>query len=123
MARSCCRRCSRPTWATRARSGRGLRSLVAVADTTHGRDVFGVLRVVLDQRAQSLDVHVERLGVADVVTAPDAIDEYFTGQDPSGVLEQEPQERELLLAQFDLFAVDVAAPRVDVHADRSLLDL
>src|SRR5580658_5322694 len=102
MARWYCPRSSRPTWANSERSGRGLRSLVAIPDAAHRRDVFGVLGVVLDERAQSLDVHVERLGVADVVTAPDAVDQDLARQDASRILEEQSKQRELLLAQFDL---------------------
>src|ERR1019366_3102942 len=114
---------SLPTWAAKRRFDLGLRNFEAIAHATHGRDVGGVLRLVLDQRAQALDVHVERLGVADVVAAPHAIDENFAGEDASGILEQEAKEGELLLAQFDLIAVHETASRVDVHANVAEGDL
>src|ERR1035441_7303746 len=114
---------SLPTWAAKRRFDLGLHNFEAIADATHGRDVGGVLRLVLDQRAQALDVHVERLGVADVVAAPHAIDENFAGEDASGILEQEAKEGELLLAQFDLIAVHETASRVDVHANVAEGDL
>src|SRR5690606_19922995 len=42
-----------------------------VADAADGDDQLGVVRRHLDAAAQALDVHVQRLGVADVVGAPD----------------------------------------------------
>ena len=49
----------------------------------------GLRGVGLDARAQPLDVHVEGLGVADVVGAPDPVDQHVAGQHPAGVLDQQ----------------------------------
>src|SRR3954467_10327744 len=49
--------------------------LELVAEAADGNDVAGRGRFRLDLRAQPLDVDVQRLGVPDVVGAPDAVDE------------------------------------------------
>ena len=56
----------------------------------------GLRRVGLDLRPQALDVHVERLGVAEVVRAPDAVDQHVAGEHPAGVRQQELEQLELL---------------------------
>ena len=53
--------------------------LVPVADAAHGDDPRRGAGSVLDLRAQPLDVHVEGLGVADVVAAPDPVDQRRRG--------------------------------------------
>ena len=56
--------------------------LELVAQPPHGDDVRRVGRVGLDLRPQPLDVHVEGLGVADVVGAPDPVDQLHRGSAP-----------------------------------------
>ena len=57
-------------------------------------------------------MHIERLGVAYVVGAPHPVDEHIAGQDAARVLDQEPQELELLAPQVDLLAADEDAALV-----------
>ena len=77
--------------------------------------------VRLDLGAQPLDVDVERLGVADVVTAPDAVDELHPGEDPSGVAQQHLQQLELLERQRGRPPSDGDRVPLDVHPDRACL--
>ena len=57
-----------------------------------------------DLRPELLDVHVERLGVADIVVA--AVDQGLPGHDDAGVLHQQREELELLQRQLHEFAGD-----------------
>ena len=77
-------------------------SVEPVADPTDGGDQLGRGRVLLDVAAQSLDVDVEGLGVAEVVGPPDAVDEDVAGQQPAGVLHQQREQLELLAPQVDV---------------------
>ena len=77
----------------------------------------GVRRVVLDLGPQALDVHVERLGVAEVVRAPDAVDEHVAGQHPAGVRQQQLEQLELLQRQRDELAADGHLVARGVEAD------
>ena len=52
--------------------------------------------VRLDLRAQPFDVDVERLGVADIVAAPDAVDELHPGEHAAAVAGATAQQLELL---------------------------
>ena len=72
-------------------------------------------RVGLDLGPQPLDVHVERLGVADVVAAPHTVDQRLARQHPPGVGEQQVQQLELLQRQRHLCAVDGDAVLVGVE--------
>ena len=63
--------------------------LEAVADPADRGDDRRGRRVLLDVGAQPLDVHVERLGVAEVVGAPDPVDQHVAGEHPAGVLDQQ----------------------------------
>src|SRR3954453_787194 len=62
----------------RACSGRAVE---AVPDASDGHEVTGNRRVRLELGPQALDVHVQRLGVPEVVRAPDAAHQLLTGQD------------------------------------------
>ena len=73
--------------------------------------------VDLDARPQPLDVHVEGLGVADVVGAPHPVDEHVAGEHPPGVLHQQPQQLELLAPQVHLLAAHVDPALVEVDPD------
>ena len=53
---------------------------VAVADAADGHDPRRAGRVGFELRTQALDVHVERLRVAEVVRAPDAVDQHVARQ-------------------------------------------
>src|SRR5690606_11786385 len=56
--------------------------LELVAEPAHRHQVHGVAGVLLHLRAQSLDVHIEGLGVPHVVRAPHPVDELAAGEDP-----------------------------------------
>src|SRR3954452_20364391 len=60
-----------------ARSARQKRASgrVLVAQAADGDDAAGRRRFGLDLRTQPLDVHVEGLGVADVIGPPDPVDQ------------------------------------------------
>src|SRR5664280_3644437 len=64
----------------------GSGSLELVPQTPHGDDELRARRVRLDLGAQPLDVHVQGLGVTDVVAAPHPIDQLCAGQYPAGCL-------------------------------------
>ena len=76
--------------------------LELVAEAADGHDVPGLGRVGLDLGPQPLDVHVQGLGVAHVVSAPDPVDELHPGQHPVGVAQQHLQQLELLERQLHL---------------------
>src|SRR4051812_29018572 len=110
---SCQPRATGPSYGRALRPGRSrgparsdLRGLELVAESPDRDDPRRVRRVVFDLGAQALDVHVERLGVAHVVRAPDPVDQRLAGQHPSGVLEQELQELELLQRQLHELVAD-----------------
>ena len=67
-----------------------------VAQAAHGRQADRVGRVGLDLGAQALDVDVEGLGVADVVGAPDAVDQLAAGEHAAGVAQEVLEQLELL---------------------------
>ena len=58
-----------------------------VTQATHGDEVLRTRGVFLDSTAQPLDVNVEGLGVADVVAAPQPVDELIARQHPPCVAE------------------------------------
>ena len=74
---------ARPVFRWRRDHSLRLSDLVAIPHAAHGRDVGRVLGFLLNQGAQALDVDIESFGVADVVVAPDAIDEHFSGEYPA----------------------------------------
>src|SRR5207344_1163716 len=73
-----------------------LRDVVLVTQAPDRDDAARVSGIALDLAAQSLDVHVERLGVAHVVGSPHSIDERVASEHATGVLEQQREELELL---------------------------
>ena len=80
--------------------------------------------VALDLGAEPLDVHVERLGVAEVVRAPDPVDEHVAREHPARVRQQELEQLELLERQRGDLAAhpDLVARGVDPHvADLELV--
>src|SRR3546814_6233160 len=74
----------------------------AVAEASHGHEHRRVARVRLDARADALDVHVERLGVSEVVGSPHPVDQLPTGQDTPGVAHQHLEQLEFLERPVDL---------------------
>src|SRR5215212_9851830 len=113
-----------PIWAAGAvgfRSPSRARGLVAAA--TDREDQFRVDGVRLDLGAQPPDRHVDEARVAEVVVAPDAVQELVPGQDLTGALDQLGQQVELSPRQRNLLAVagDGSAGRIDLQrteADR-----
>ena len=94
----------------------------AVADPPDGGDQLGGRRVLLDVGPQPLDVDVEGLRVAEVVGAPDAVDQHVAGEQPAGVLHEQRQQLELLAAEVDLVAPDEHQVAVDVDLDAAGLE-
>ena len=68
-------------------------------------------------RPQPLDVHVERLGVAEVVRAPDAVDEHVAGEHAARVRHEQLEQLELLERQRDRVAAHVHLVARRVEAD------
>ena len=58
--------------------------LELVAEAPHGDDVARVRRVVLDLGAQPTDVHVDETAVAEVVVAPDPLEQHLAAEHPAG---------------------------------------
>ena len=67
-------------------------------------------------------MHVERLGVAEVVGSPHAVDELPARQHASGVAHQQLKQLELLERHVDLLAVDRDRVAVDVERHPSALE-
>ena len=65
---------------------------------------------------------VERLRVADVVRAPDAVDQHLAREDEARVREQQLEQLELLARSCTSVAPHVAAARVGLEADAARLD-
>src|SRR5205807_5831146 len=57
-----------------------LLGLELVAETADGHDVAGLARVRLDLGAQTPDVDVDELAVAEVVVAPDPVEQPLPGE-------------------------------------------
>jgi len=73
----------------------GLRGPGLVADAPHGQYDLGVLRVVLDLRAQPLDVHVDQPCVRSVPVAPDLLQQHLAREDLPGLAGQADEQVEL----------------------------
>ena len=87
-------------------------------------------RILLDLGAHALDVHVEGLRVADVIGAPDAVDELVSGHHAPLVLHEVFEQFEFLEREEHAFAAhgdlmlanlhgDVAAHQRDVVVDHT----
>ena len=61
-------------------------------------------------------MHVERLGVAEVVGSPDAVDELTPREHAARVAQQQLEQLELLERHRDLAAVDGHLVPIDIHA-------
>ena len=107
-----------------------LRAVDLVAEAAHGGQVPGMGRILLDLGAHALDVHVEGLRVADVIGAPDAVDELVSGHHAPLVLHEVFEQFEFLEREEHAFAAhgdlmladlhgDVAAHQRDVVVDRT----
>src|SRR5579875_3511703 len=110
-----------PSEASAGRSARA-RDLEAVADAAHGGDERRPRGVRLDLRAQALHVDVERLRVADVVEAPDAVDQAVARHHPARVEEEVLEQLELLEGEAHLLAPYGALVAVEVEADAGDLE-
>ena len=66
-------------------------------------------------------MHVQGLGVADVVRAPDPVDELHPGQHPAHVTQQHLEQLELLEGDLHLLAPDGHHVPVHIHPDRPRL--
>src|SRR5581483_6511746 len=67
----------------------------AVPRTAHRRDVAGSLGIVAELRAEPVDGHVHEPGVAEVVVAPDPLQQRLPGEHPVGMAGQLQQQPEL----------------------------
>ncbi|AGS33896.1 prephenate dehydrogenase [Corynebacterium maris DSM 45190] len=96
--------------------------LELVAQAADGDQLAGAGGLFLDLGAQALDVHVERLGVAHVVGAPDAVDELAAGEHPAGVAHQVLEQVELLERHGHRLPADGDGVALDVHAHAPALE-
>src|SRR5690606_22838727 len=118
-------RCSSGRWFTgpcyEDRSPAAGRVLELVAQAPDRDDALGVRRIRLDLGAQALDVHVEGLGVPDVVVAPHPVDQGVAGQHPTRVLGQQREQLELLERELHLLTANGALAALGV--DPTVTDL
>src|SRR3954464_1673360 len=75
-----------------------------VADVAHRADERLALRAEL--RAQTSYVYVDRAGAAEVVVAPDLLQQLRTGEDPAGMLREVFEQLELLEGQVERRSAD-----------------
>src|SRR5687767_4545504 len=80
--------------------------VVLVAQAADSDDPGWGGRLGLDLRPEPLHMYVERLGVPDVVRAPDAVDERLAGEHPAGIGEQDFEQLELFQWQSHDLASD-----------------
>src|SRR3954451_24031240 len=77
-----------------------LSALELVAEAADRLQVHRRTRLGLDLRAQPLDMDVEGLRVADVVRAPDPVDQLLAGEHAADVAQQQLEQLELLQRQL-----------------------
>src|SRR3954447_18265587 len=90
-----------------------------VAEPAHRKEMFGLVRITFDLLADTLHVHVERLGVADVVVTPDPLDKELPGEQAARRPKERLEQLELLRRERDRGALDDHLVAVDVHPDRA----
>ena len=83
----------------------------------------GVLGVVLDLQAQAADVHIHDLQLAEVVPAPDLVQDLLPAQGLPRVLHKELHDGVLHLGELDPLAVFLQGPVPGVQQKRLLIDL
>ena len=79
--------------------------------------------VVLDLQPQTADVHVHDLQLAEVVPAPDAIQNLLPGQGLAGVVHEQLDDGVFHLGQLDALAVLLQRPVPGVEQEGRLSDL
>ena len=72
----------------------------SVTDAAYGLNQF-VVETVIDLAAQIANVHVDQVGVAEEITAPDAVEELVARMDFVAVEQQVLQERVLFGGEVD----------------------
>src|SRR5690606_13001562 len=92
------------------------------AEAAHGHEHTWLGRNLLDPGAQTLDVDVEGLRVAEVVFAPHPVDELSAGEHPAGVPHQHLEKVVLLERHRDLFTVHGDCVALQVHPNGTDLD-
>src|SRR5699024_11371885 len=92
----------------------------AVPDAADGHDDAGVLRIVLDLRAQALDVHVDQAGVRAVAVSPHVAQQDVAGEDLPGLAGQLGEQVELQRRQGDQLVP--ATHLVPVDVDHQVTD-
>jgi hypothetical protein len=80
-------------------------------------DVARRTGIVVELFAQAADVDVQGLRRAEPVRVPDLVDQALAGDDRAGVLDQEPQQVELLAAELQLLAAKNRTPPGRIHPD------
>ena len=78
--------------------------------------------MLFDAAAQALHMDVEGLGVADVVAAPQPVDELVAGEHPARVAQQHFEELELAQRQGDCFAAHTHDMPVRIKTHRAGFD-
>src|SRR5699024_10041458 len=94
--------------------------LELVAETAHRGEQSRLRGIDLDLRPQTFDMDVEGLRIADIVLAPDAVDELSAGHHSPGVAHEDLEQLELLERHAQLLTADGhdIALDVDAHSPR-----
>src|SRR3954466_7463156 len=79
-------------------------------------DVFRILWVALDLRAQAVDVRVHRMIVPAVLIAPRLIEELLAAVDPTGMAGEMHQQIELACGELDSLSANRYRMSLDVDA-------
>src|SRR5699024_1493516 len=90
--------------------------LELVAETAHRGEQSRLRGIDLDLRPQTFDMDVEGLRIADIVLAPDAVDELSAGHHSSGVAHEDLEQLELLERHGQLLTADGHDMAFDVDA-------
>src|SRR5687768_6132160 len=87
------------------RTSRSGRTAQDVAHAAHRLEQSGIVRVLLDLRAQPVDMDVDGPGQAGVVGLPNVLQELVTSEHLAGVAKQEGEELEGLRFDGECLAV------------------
>jgi hypothetical protein len=81
--------------------------------------VIGVVRIDLQLPSQPSDVHIQRLGVTEVLRAPHLGDEVVARSQPAHSGEERPQKVELLWRNGNVFTAHTDLVTAPIELDRA----
>src|SRR2546425_13333375 len=87
--------------------------------TTNSLNETRVRRVLLELLAQPAHVHIDSTGVADIIIAPDVLEQLIASQHGSTVAYEVGQQIKLFGLQFHLLTTAEDAPPSKVNAQRT----